>query len=1044
MSMRIQHIILAFVFSLVVLPCLFAQSTITVRGRVSDENGEPAIGAGVVVSGTLTGTSTDADGRYSLTVKKGQRLIFSYLGYQDFVALVTDKNVIDVQLQPDVNLMDEIVVVGYGATRRSDLTGSVASVSAGKVEEFKASSVLGALGGQIAGVQVTASDGTPGAGFDIKIRGVGTINGDASPLYVVDGFQVDNIDYLASRDIESIEILKDASSSAIYGSRAANGVVLVTTKSGQIGRPVVTYNGAANYRVISKYLETLSPYDFVKLQVDAWPDRFSETYYKPGAENRYQQIDDYLQVPGVNWQKETFRPTWSSSHDLSVSGGTEYTKYTVAASSYNEKGIFVNSSYDKRTAKARVNQRITNRISLDATINYVFTDKRGTGTSADGGRFNMLAQILRARPTGGLRMTDEQLLAEAIDPLELESSESLSQVNPVFQANSTVNVRKAEMWNGNVSANIKLWKGFEWRSAITYSTTNTREYLFYQEGTKEAYRAGQKPYGQNLWSRNVRFSNFNYLTYRYTGKASHAFDVMAGHEYTLTSSENLLGQATDFPFDNLGNYNLNLGATPSKVSSAYSNKRLLSFFARGNYSYKNRYLLTATVRADGSSVFSEKRKWGVFPSFSLAWKIKEEKWMKRVRAVSTLKLRAGWGMVGNDRIPNYLSQDLYSQAKYGQGTDVLTVLQPKQLANENLRWEASESTNFGLDAGFWKDRLTFTVDVFRKDTRDLLMQATIPYASGFAYQWQNVGKIRNQGLEFTLRSVNMDTKGGFYWTTDINVSYVQNKLLAIAGDSDRMFTSAAWNSDYTGYDYVAVVGSAIGNIYGYKWDGVYQESDFIMDAATGKLSLKPGIPDITEHAGRPVAPGMVKYADVDGNGIITPEDRTVIGNGTPKVFGGLSNVMSYKGVDFSFMFQFSWGNQVYNATRIMANQTQDQRSNMLAEAADRWTKENASSTVPAWDGYIKNEIYSRFIEDGSFLRLKSVTLGYTFPKKLMSKIWVSKLRLYVSAQNLFVLTRYSGYDPEVNMRASNPMTPSLDWGAYPKSRVVTLGIDLSF
>ena len=1042
--MRVKHIILSVLSSLVVAPFLFAQTSITVKGRVTDEHGEPAIGAGVLISGTLIGTSTDTDGRYTLEAKKGQRLIFSYLGYQDHIALVADNSVIDVQLQPDVNLMEEIVVVGYGATRRSDLTGSVASVSAGKVEEFKSSSVLGALGGQIAGVQVTASDGTPGAGFDIKIRGVGTVNGDASPLYVVDGFQVDNIDYLASRDIESIEILKDASSSAIYGSRAANGVVLVTTKSGQIGRPVVTYNGSVNYRVISKYLETLSAYDFVKLQVDAWPDRFSETYFKAGEGNRYQKLDDYLQVSGVNWQKETFRPTWSSSHDLSVSGGSENTKYTVSASSYNENGIFVNSSYDKKTAKARVNQRISKRISLDATVNYVFTDKRGTGTSADGGRFNMLAQILRARPTGGLRMSDDQLLAEAIDPLELETSESLSQVNPVFQANSTVNVRKAEMWSGNVSANMKLWKGFELRSAITYVTTNNREYLFYQEGTKEAYRAGQKPYGQNLWSRNVRFSNFNYLTYRYKSASSHSFDLMAGEEYTLTSSENLLGQASDFPFDNLGNYNLSLGATPSKVSSAYSNKRLLSFFTRGNYSYKNRYLLTATLRADGSTVFSDKSKWGVFPSFSFAWKIKEEKWMKRLRAVSTLKLRAGWGLVGNDRIPNYLSQDLYSPVKYGRGTEVVTVLQPKQLANENLRWEASESTNFGLDAGFWKDRLTFTLDLFRKDTRDLLMQATIPYASGFAYQWQNVGKIRNQGVEFSLRSVNLDTKGGFYWTTDLNVSYVQNKLLAVAGDSKQMFTSSSWNSEYTGYDYVAEVGSALGNFYGYKWDGVYQESDFMMDAATGTLTLKPGIADISDHAGRPASPGMVKYVDIDGDGIITPDDRTVIGNGTPKLFGGLSNYMSYKGVDFSFMFQFSWGNQVYNATRIMANQTQDQRSNMLAEAADRWTRENASSQVPAWDGYIKNEIYSRFIEDGSFLRLKSVTLGYTFPKKLMTRIKISKLRLYASAQNLFVLNRYSGYDPEVNMRASNPMTPALDWGAYPKSRVFTFGLDVSF
>jgi len=1019
-----------------------AQNKIT--GRVVDEQNQPAIGANVIVAGTTQGASTDVDGRYSISVKKGAVLVFSYLGYKSQEVTVNAQTQIDVKLEPETNVMDEVVVVGYGAVKRSDLTGAVASVSAKDVEGFKSGSVLDAIGGQIAGVQITSADGTPGAGFDIKVRGVGTVNGDASPLFIVDGFQVDNIDYLSNSDIESLEVLKDASSAAIYGSRAANGVVMVTTKSGKVGRPVVTYNGSASYRTISKKLDLLTPYQFVALQTEAWPDKFGETYYKIGEGNRYQTIDDYINEGGVDWQSETFRPTWSQDHNVSVSGGTEKTKYSFAFSDFLENGIFTNSSFNKITAKMRVNQKISKHVTMDATVNYANTDKRGVGTSGDGGRFNMLGQILRARPTGGLRMTNEELLGAAIDPLELESSESLSQVNPIAQAKSVNDRRRAEMWSANLSLNIDFGKGFTFRTAGTYRTTETRRDQFWQNGSKEAYRNGQSPYGQTQMTRDLGWTNFNYLTYKPKLSKDHKFDIMLGQESTFKSTEYLVGQSTDFPFDNLGNNNLGLGATPSKVTTNYSEKFLVSFFARANYSYKDRYLFTATVRTDGSTVFSDDHKWGFFPSFSAAWRITEEPFMKNQKVFSNLKLRAGWGMVGNDRITNYLSLDLYSTTKYGWGNNVNTVLQPKQLANSDLKWEASQSTNIGLDMGFFRNRLNITADFFIKDTKDLLMQANKAYVTGFASQWQNVGKIRNSGIELSLNSTNFNTKSGFVWTTNFNISFIKNELRALADGADHMYTSASWNSEYKDYDYIASVGSSLGQIFGYVFDGVYQESDFMVDAATGKMTLKPGVTDISAHAGKDVKPGMVKYRDMDGDGVITSADRAAIGNGTPKWYGGITNTFSFKGFDLSFLFQFNYGNDIYNATRMYACQSQDQRSNMMAEVADRWTKSNASNSVPAWNGYVKNELYSRFVEDGSFLRLKSLTFGYTFPKRWTQKFYVSKLRLYFSAQNLFVVTGYDGYDPEVSVAASNPMTPGLDWGAYPKSRVYTFGIDLSF
>ena len=691
---------------------LHAQNA-TVKGVIVDETDTPLIGATVQVKGTATGSITDFDGNYTIKANKGAVITFSYIGYKTQEIKFTGQSPLNVKMIPDNQTLDEVVVVGYGTMKRSDLTGSVASIAAKDVEGFKTSSVAGALGGQIAGVQITSTDGTPGAGFSINIRGVGTLTGDSSPLYIVDGFEVDDIDYLSNSDIESIEVLKDASSSAIYGARAANGVVLITTKSGKTGRPTITYNGSASYRKISKKLDVLSPYEFVKLQGEV-NSKYSDSYFKPGNDDndipyRYQSLDDYMGVKGVNWQDETFNPTWSQDHSLSIMGGTDDSKYNASFSRYIENGIFKNSGFDKTTGKFRLDQKLSKSLSFNITVNYALTNRKGVGTSADSGRFNMLAQILSARPTGGLKLTDDELLDSAIDPEMLESGESLAQVNPVKQTESVTNTKRAEMWSGNGSISWQIIKGLTFKTAGTYNTTNNRTNIFYKDGSKEAYRNGQKPYGRTQMGRDVRWTNFNNLTWKQKVK-KHNYDVMLGHEVSFRSTEYLLGEAMDFPFDNLGNDYLGLGATPSKVESSYSEKMLLSFFARGNYNYDNRYLLTATVRADGSTVFSNKNKWGFFPSFSAAWRVSEEAFMKDVDWVSNFKVRLGWGIVGNDRISNYLSMDLYEASKYGVGNNTVTVLTPKQLKNANLKWEGSSTINLGVDLGFLDNRLNVTAD----------------------------------------------------------------------------------------------------------------------------------------------------------------------------------------------------------------------------------------------------------------------------------------------------------------------------------------------
>lgn len=1021
---------------------LYAQNT-TLKGVIVDETDTPLIGATVQVKGTSTGSITDFDGNYTIKANKGAVITFSYIGYKTQEIKFTGQPTVNIKMVPDNQTLDEVVVVGYGTMKRSDLTGSVASIAAKDVEGFKTSSVAGALGGQIAGVQITSTDGTPGAGFSINIRGVGTLTGDSSPLYIVDGFEVDDIDYLSNSDIESIEILKDASSSAIYGARAANGVVLISTKSGKIGKPIINYNGSASYRKISKKLDVLSPYEFVKLQGEV-NSKYSDSYFKTGNDDdgnpyRYQSLDDYIGVSGVNWQDETFNPTWSQDHSLSIMGGTEDTKYNASFSRYIENGIFKNSGFNKTTGKFRLDQKLSKSLSFNFTVNYALTNREGVGTSGDSGRFNMLAQILSARPTGGLKLTDEELLASAIDPEMLESGESLAQVNPVKQTESVTNNKRAEMWSGNASATWQIIKGLTFKTAGTYNTTNNRTDIFYKDGSKEAYRNGQKPYGRTQMGRDVRWTNSNNLTWKQKVK-KHNYDIMLGHEVSFKSTEYLLGEAMDFPFDNLGNDYLGLGATPSRVESSYSEKTLLSFFARGNYNYDNRYLFTATVRADGSTVFSNKNKWGFFPSFSAAWRVSEEAFMKDVEWVSNFKVRLGWGIVGNDRISNYLSMDLYEANKYGIGNNTVTVLTPKLLKNANLKWEGASSVNLGVDLGFFDNRLNVTADFFIKDTKDLLLAQSLAHVTGFDSQMQNIGKIQNKGIELSFNSTNIQTRN-FTWQTNFNISFIKNTLKGLASGVESMYARSGFDSNFTAYDYIATVGQSLGLIYGYEFDGIYQSSDFYT-TPDNQLILKEGITNNARYG--TVKPGVVKYKDQDGDGIITTNDRTVIGNAMPKWYGGITNTFNYKGIDFSFMFQFNYGNDIYNATRLYATQSRSGRRNMLAEVADRWSPTNASNKVPSQDGYIVNDVYSRFIEDGSFLRLKNITLGYTLPHKWTRKFHASKLRIYATGQNLFCISGYSGYDPEVNSASSNPMTPGLDWGAYPKSRVFTFGIDLQF
>lgn len=1008
-----------------------------VTGTVLDETGSPLPGVAVIENGTSNGVVTGADGTYSISVAGKSVLVFDCMGYTKLEETVQGRTKIDVSLQPETTFLDEAVVVGYGTMKRSDLTGSVSSVSAASLEKFKTNSVASALGGQIAGVNVTSADGTPGSGFSIIVRGVGTVNGDASPLYIVDGFEVDNIDYLAPQDIFSVEVLKDASASAIYGARAANGVVLVTTKSAREGRTVVSYNGSACYRVLSKRLDVMSPYEFVKLQHELNSDHDSN-YFRAGVDSegnpwRFQTMEDYIGYEGINWQDQTFRDTWSQTHDVSISTGNKVAKMTASFSHYDENGIFVNSGFYKNSARIKSSFKLDNNLTFEFNVSYTGQEKYGMGTSG-----YVLKNIISYRPTAGVLHSDEELVGSAYDPDDENSYND--HFNPLAAAYTTDQSTTTNTWMANGSLTWSISKELKFKTSGSFYQSNIRSDVFYMSESQQAVRSGGA-YGQSQMRQNMNYSVNNVLTYDKKIGQNHKITAMLGQEYSQRGSEYMTGQAKEFEIDDLGVDMLSIGS-PSLVESSRSLNKRLSFFTRGFYRYRDRYLLTATLRADGSSVFAKGNRWGIFPSFAAAWTVSKEPFMRWSKPwLENLKIRAGWGTVGNDRISNYLTSDIYTPVKYGIGTASVSSLIPKQLSNPDLRWEGATTINAGIDASFLHSRFNLTVDVFQKDTKDLLMQQNLAYVTGWGAQWQNIGKIRNRGLEISLNTINISRKH-FSWTTDINVSFIKNKLLSLLDGTDYMLFRSGFNSNNTNYDYIAKVGDALGNMYGYVFDGVYQYSDFEI-APDMTMRLKPGVADMTAHAGTTLTPGHVKYKDLDGNGVINTADRQVIGNGYPKSFGGITNNFTFWNFDLSVMFQYSYGNDVFNVTRYTGTQSNNPSRNSLGEVADHWTPYHASNKVHSIKGYVMHDIYSRFIEDGSYLRLKNLSLGYSVPSKIISRVHISKLRFYASATNLFCLSSYSGYDPEVNS-SSSPMMPGLDNSAYPKSTTFIFGAEIKF
>lgn len=1045
----------------------YAQS-LKVTGKVIDSEGYEVIGGSVTIKGAAgVGTVTDMNGNYSLKVNDASKdvLVFSYVGMTSLEVKVNKQSVINVTLQADAVLLDEVVAIGYATVKRKDLTGSVASVGSKELSKVPTSDITQALSGRMAGVQVMQSEGAPGASISVRVRGGISITQSNEPLYIIDGFpSEDGMSTLDPAEIETIDILKDASATAIYGARGANGVVVITTKSGgKDGKAVVTFDSYVGFKQIAKKLKVLSPYEFVKLDYerrvfdavteDDWSkdiDAFEKLYGK------YSDIEaNYANRKGVDWQDATLgRTALTQNYRVGVSGGNEKLNYNLAYAYYDEEGAMVYSGSKKHNISFNLNHKVNDRLSVNARISYDQMKIYGMGTSEGGDRFNKMQHILQYRPTVGLA-GDDNLLLEDEDPIFVDDTGNVMQ-NPLLSAAEETKDREYRTFQANGGITFRLLKGLLFRNTTGMRYQTRRNDIFYGDKSITAKRSSINGSIQNL--ENSSFQTSNVLSYNWKNKKND-LTAMVGQEYVERWNRGFKASATNFPNDEIGLADISLGLPGVGESSENYDDKLLSFFARVNYGFMDKYLFTASLRADGSSKFGKNNKWGYFPAFSAAWRLGEEEFIKNLNIFSDLKVRLGYGMAGNNRIDSYLSLAILSSVTYPNGDSTQSGYAPKQIQNPDLKWEANKTFNFGFDFGFFNQRLTISPEFYINRSSNLLLEAKLPGSSGYSTMVINAGETENKGIDLTINATNIMTKN-FSWNTSLTLSHNKNSVKQLTGEKIQLWEA---NFGYNQNTHIIGVNQPLGQMYGYVTDGLYQVSDFDYNASSQTYTLKDGVPYAGDKGN--VKPGMWKFKNVDGSedNKITESDKTVIGNAYPKLYGGINNTFTYKNLDLSIFLTYSIGNDVLNATKLTNTKTALLNKNVLAAAdsKNRWLLVNSSGqlitdpqemaaanmgkTVAAiYDNEVGDTyIHSWAVEDGSFLKLSNITLGYTFPQKMIRKAGLSKLRLYATGSNLLTWTKYTGFDPEVSTMG-NGLTPGVDFGAYPKSRSFVFGINLAF
>lgn len=1024
--------------------------TKTVNGTITDESGLPIPGVNIAETGTLNIVTSNFDGKYSIQVKSTGSLTFSYLGYKTETFKVKGRIMINLKMSADVNQLDDVVVVGYGTVKKKDLTGSVATVKMDKLREAPVVNFDQALAGRVSGVQVSTNSGEPGAEANIVIRGGNSINGDNRPLYVVDGFIVDNFSpgSVDPSDIESMNVLKDASATAIYGVRGANGVIIITTKQPTVGVTKVTYESRLDLKTVTKTLDVLEPYDFLKLSEEINASGTASRFYSTRDENGMGTVvgsaEDYRNTVGRNYQDEAFRTAQTRTHKLGISSGTEKTKFNTSFNAVTDEGTLLKSEYNRLNGRMIVNHEINDK--LDATIDVNYTSEKQEGLGVNGtGAFSFLRNLI-TYPNVANQFID---YPEGFDPLS-DVAENFDETNasiwhPIVSLNNEVRVNNTDRFVVNFGLKYKINSDFRAESKVSFNRQSRSSFNF--NNSKTVYgRLINKIEGINgsVSERKAKnFNNVNTLTYD-KRLGDHRINVLVGLTFNTRKNEYSSFSAKEIPqyLEGLGINALDGGELKDENDNYGSDESaIFSLLSRVNYNYKGKYLFTASLRRDASSVYSQVNRVGYFPSAAVSWNADREDFIKDLDIFSQLKFKAGYGKTGNDRIPSgarfeFLTDDL-ANYPFG-GTTVPGQRPPSSGANANLFWETTDQVNVGLDAGFFDGRLSFLVEIYQKNTKDLLLNADTAPSVGYSDVWVNTGEVRNRGLEISFNTVNIATKN-FKWTSDFNISFNQNTIVDLP-NGKPLIGIPNYFFRLTTPQFIVEEGKPLGNIYGRISDGVYQPDDFVnYDPSASVHTLKPGQPS---YAGNR-QPGDEKFVDVDGNGEINDSDKTIIGNALPVHFGGFNNTFSYKNFQLSAFLQWSYGNDILNANRLVFESMVNGGQNQLTSTLNRWTPENQNTTMHRAGGQAFEDISSRIVEDGSFVRLKTVNLSYKLEKELTKKLKLNSVEFNLSAQNLFTWTKYSGYDPEVSV-SNSLITPGIDYSSYPPARIISLGLNVSF
>ncbi|WP_229201290.1 SusC/RagA family TonB-linked outer membrane protein [Arcticibacterium luteifluviistationis] len=982
-----------------------------VSGTIKDENNLTLPGVSVILKGSLTGTTSDADGKYQLAVPDEKAtLIFSFVGYVSQEVVVGNKSTIDITLNTDVQTLEDVVVVGYGTVKKSDLTGSVSSVKAEQIAAYPAGGITQALQGRAAGVQISSNNGDPGASFKIRVRGSSSINASSDPIFVVDGFVGGQ--WPPPEDIESIEILKDASATAIYGSRGANGVVMITTKKGKAGKTQVNFNTSYSSQNEINRLDLLNAEQFTDYIQEINPD-----YVSPGG--------------STDWQDQMFRTGGIQNHQLSFSGGNQNLKYYLSGSIFDQKGIIIGSDFDRYSLTNNLSFKINEKIQLGMNMFAQRSTRNGITTqegSAGAAGLGVVSSAFKFMPNQDIFNPDGTYTTALLgDPID----------NPYALVREPQNETVADRLQVNFSADFDLLKNLKFRTTLGASTNNLRYATF----TPTTLNAGRNVGGNATVNGNksTNVINENYLTFNKTFAENHNVNILGGYSYQKTNGEAWGGRSQGFISDALSFWNLGAGSVYQAPNSGTSSTQLSSYFGRVNYGFADKYLFTFTGRYDGSSNFSKNNKWAFFPSGAFAWNIMNEEFMQNFNAFTSWKIRTSYGLTGNQAISPYQTLARFSPELSILNGSQVNAVRPTTVANDNLTWETTAQFDIGTDISFANNRFTVTADYYSKITRDLLFAVPLPEYSGFQTQLKNIGKVGNKGVELGLDSKVLT--GEFKWDVNLNISANRNKVLELPEDTDIQYASGPGHMVGIGNTQILRVGAPVGSFFGWIYDGVYQAGDEFL----------PG-------GGFEQIAGGEKFRDINGikdaNGVLTGEpdgvlnsdDRDIIGDPNPDFIWGITSNFNWKNFDLSIFFQGSQGNDLLSFS-LLEIESMGGSYNSTTRALERWTPTNTDTDIPIRSASRAQRVSTRWVYDGSYARLKNLAIGYNLPAGVANKLHLNKLRIYASAQNILTFTKYPGYDPEVNYNSGGSGSSSnrnlgLDYGSYPNAKSYTIGLNI--